>query len=114
MEYTTATFDGCDEYPQAIANKIELLGEYYFQVCEDDEFIESQPHTRDYLEIMSNCGNVLIKNVKILPAYYPMVDFAYEATLNYHGFPADESLVGANIDGLLDEWVGHAEALGHS
>jgi hypothetical protein len=111
MEYTTASFDGCDEYPSAIADKIELLGEYYFQVCEDEEFIESQPHTKDYIDIMSTCGNVLIQSVKILPNYYPMVEFAYEATLTYHGYGDRLDEVGANIDGMLDDWIAGSEVL---
>ncbi len=103
MEFTTASFDGFDEYPIDIANKIEFLGEYYFQICEDENFVESEPHTQDYFEIMSTCGNVLIQAVKILPRYYPMVEIAYEATLTYYGF-ADQ-LVGANLEGVLDEWA---------
>ena len=111
MEPTHATFDGSEFYPPAIADKIELLGEYYFQVCEDEEFIESQPHTKDYIDVMSTCGNVLIQAVRIMPPYYPMVEFAYDATLTYHGYVDMEEQIGANIDGMLDEWVAGSEVL---
>lgn len=104
MEYKEARFAGCEEYPSEIAAKIDLTGYYYFQICEDEDFIESEPHTRDYIEIMATCGNVLIKNVKILPAYYPMVELAYESIITWHGFAGRGDEIGANLKGMQDAW----------
>jgi len=109
MEATHATFDGSEFYPPAIADKIELLGEYYFQIAEDEAFIESQPHTKDYIDTMRDCGNVLIQAIRIMSPMYPMVEFAYDATLDYHGFTAEE--VGANWEGMLDEVFADVEDL---
>ena len=102
MEPTHATFDDNHYYPSAIADKIELLGEYYFQICEDDEFIANHEHTKDYIDTMRDCGNVLIKAIQIRPPMYPMVEFAYEATLEYHGFTEEQ--VGANWEGMRAEF----------
>ena len=38
-----------------------------------------------------------------------MVEFAYDATLDYHGFTAEE--VGANWEGMLDEVFADVEDL---